>query len=142
MLPDTLESVLSLHEETDHQKSRVANSSSSKLGRPSLILKFPEIVDIASKYIKSHGYAAHTRRRVSVASAPGVSLANIQNHLLQNVPGLREHGISRSTIARMMNPPRRNTIASGRYKGVISARVPGKKNSYREERIDQHYLFA
>ena len=41
-----------------------------------------------------------------------------------------------------MKPPRRDTTSARRYKGFISARVPGKKNCYREPNIDQHYLFA
>ena len=41
-----------------------------------------------------------------------------------------------------MNPPRKHTTAAKQYKGLIAARVPGKKNCYQKEHIDQHYLFA
>ena len=56
--------------------------------------KFPTVVGCASEFIKSHGYAAHVCRRESIASTPGVSLGAIQSHLLVNVPGLKEHGVS------------------------------------------------
>lgn len=90
-------------------------------GRPSLVEKFPAIVDVASEFIKSHGYSAHVRRRECVASTPGVSLRDVQNH---NIPGL---SISIHTVARFMKPPRQNTIAATRYKGFIAAHVPGKR---------------
>ena len=154
--PGLLENLLSLHSNkepptnTTHKRNRkkrntsseTANVQSSKPGRPSIVEKFPTVVEIASEFIKTHGYAAHVRRREGVASTPGVSLNNIRHHLLDNVPGLKEHGISVNTIARLMNPPRRKTIAAERYKGLIAARVPGKKNCYREDSPDQHYLFA
>lgn len=76
-------------------------------------------------------------------SSPGVSLSNIRDHLLESVPDLKERGISVHSIARLMQPPRRKTIAAKRYKGLIDdARIHGKKNCYREEHVDQHYLFA
>ena len=114
----------------------------SKPGRSSVVEKFPIIVEMASEFIESYGYAAHIRRREGVASTPGVSLNNIRHHLLDKVPGLQEHGISVNTVAHLMNPPRCKTIAAARYKGLIAACVPGKKNCYREDNPDQHYLFA
>ena len=57
------------------------------------------------------------------------------------VPGHRSHGLSVSSVARLMQPPRRGTIASSQYKGLVAARVPGKRNQYREYHKDQHYLF-
>ena len=41
-----------------------------------------------------------------------------------------------------MKPPRRNSSRAHRYKELVDARVPGKKNSYREESANQHFLFA
>ena len=93
------------------------------------------------EFIKHHGFSAHNRRREEVGTA-GVSLDEIRNHLFEVVPGLREMGISKHTIARLMEPPRKGTIAAARYKSLIKARVPGKKNAHREDNIDQHYLFA
>ena len=128
LLPGTLESLLSIHclpkvcsasHTRQHPKKppqETQKSGSSKPGRPSIVDKFPAIVEVASEFVKSHGYAAHVRRRESVASTPGVSLRDIQDHLLRNVPGLEEHGISVHTVARLMNPPRQHTIARKQYK--------------------------
>ena len=52
---------------------------------------------------------------------------------------MRVRGISTSSIAQLM---RRGAIASSRYKGLVAARVPGKRNQYSEFHRDQHYLFA
>ena len=62
--------------------------------------------------------------------------------MLENILGLKEVGISKHTIAYLMEPPRKQTIAASRYKGYVKARVPGYRNQYREDNIDQHYLFA
>ena len=67
--------------------------------------------------------AAHERRREQVGKA-GVSLREIREHLLATVPGLRSHGLSVSSVARLMQPLRRGTIASSRYKALVTARVP------------------
>lgn len=45
-------------------------------------------------------------------------------------------------MAHLMQPPRHGTRASSRYKGLVAARVPGKRNQYQEFHKDQHYLFA
>ena len=140
LTPGLLEDLLRLHNPEQpptckrSRKKRItprktsAVIKSSKPGRPSIVEKFPTIVETASEFIKAHGYAAHVRRREGVASTPGVSLSSIRQHLLDEVPGLKEHGISVNTVARLMNPPRHKTIAAGRYQGLITARVPGKKN--------------
>lgn len=107
-----------------------------------MVSKFPTIVESASEFIKSHGYAAHVCCRESIASTPGVSLGAIRTHLLVNVPGLKEHGISVHTVAHLMEPPRRHTIAAQRYNSLIGGHVPGKQNCFREAHVDQHYLFS
>lgn len=71
-----------------------------------------------------------------------MSLRENREHLLSTVPGLRGRGISTSSVTRLMQPPRRGTIASSRYKGLVTARVPGKRNQYCEFHKDQHYLFS
>ena len=59
---------------------------------------------------------------------------------MTTVPGLNT--ISINSVAHLMQPPRRGTVASTRYRGVVEARVPGKCNQYREFHKDQYYLFA
>ena len=94
-----------------------------------------------TEFIKQHGFSAHSRRRAETGTV-GVSLGSIRDHLLQSIPGLKEHGLSKHTVARLMEPPRRGTVAGKRYQGLVKARVPGKRNAYREDHPDQHYLFA
>ena len=60
----------------------------------------------------------------------GVTLGQIRDHLMDTISGLREIGISRHTVARLMEPPRQGTIAAKRYLGLVKARVPGKRNAY------------
>ena len=44
----------------------------------------------------------------------------------KSVPGLKEHGVCDETVASLMEPPCRRTIAAQR----LAAHVPGKKNCY------------
>ena len=99
-------------------------------------------MDVASKFIKEHGFAAEHRRRNETGFSSGVTVSQIRDHLLVSVPGLKEHGISMTTTRRLFEAPNKGNIASKRYKGYVEARVGIKANSYREYHIDAHYLFA
>ena len=116
-------------------------ATQNQIGRPSLVTQFPSIVSTVTAFVTANGFSAHERRRESIGKV-GVSLREIREHLLSTVPGLRGRGISTSSVARLIQPPRRGTIASSRYKGLVAARVPGKRNQYREFHKDQHYLFS
>ena len=41
-----------------------------------------------------------------------------------------------------MAPPRKNSSRSCRYKGLVDAKVPTKRNSYGKDSANQHFLFA
>ena len=69
-------------------------------------------------------------------------MKDIQEHLLEYVTGLREHGISRDTVHHLTVAPRKNSTRAERYKGYVNARVPSKRNNYREKSANQHYLFV
>ena len=58
-----------------------------------------------TEFIKQHGLSAHSRRGEETGTV-GVSLGNIRDHLIQNIPGLSKH-----TVAQLREPPRRGTIA-------------------------------
>ena len=58
----------------------------------------------------------------------GVTLKQIREHLFDCIPGLKEKGICLDSIHRLMLPPRRKTIRSSQFKGLVNARVPAKKN--------------
>ena len=138
--------------ETDATETQSASSATKsesapvfgphkKLGRTPLWIKIPTLIECATNFIK-HSFPAHVRRRATTATGNGVSLADIQKHLLKNIPGLEEAGgISRDTIHRLTKAPRKNSIQAHRYQGLIDARVPGKRNQYREHNKNQHFLF-
>ena len=148
MSPDSFERLLMLDTVAQAQQtstepesessttSTVSQAASRKImGRPSLVSKFPTIVECTTVFIQQHGYSAHNRRREETGTA-GVSLGQIRDHLLQVIPGLRYHGLSKHTIARLMGPPRRGTIAAKQYQGIVKARVPEKRNAYRKNHPD------
>ena len=41
-----------------------------------------------------------------------------------------------------MATPRKNSSPSCRYKGLVDAKVPTKRNCYREDSANQHFLSA
>ena len=111
-------------------------------GRKPLWQQFPTLITVVEDFIKTHSFLADGRRRKSTGTGTGVSLEQIRVHALKAVPGLSERGISRDAIHLLMVPPKKNTIRASRYKSLIDARVPGKRNNYREESPNQHFLFA
>ena len=112
-------------------------------GRKPLWITYPSLIDEATSFIKEHSFAAHSRRRTSTGTGTGVSLRDIQKHLLASVPGLSEGGgISLDAIHHLTTAPRKNSSRARRYKGLIDVRVPGKRNQYREDSKNQHFLFA
>ena len=114
----------------------------SKIGQPSLVDKFPSIIGIATDFIKSNGFSAQNRRRTDTGYSSGTTIVQIKNHLVDNIPGLKEHGISESTVRRLCQAPNKARNSATRYKSHVKARVGVKDNSYREYHEDAHYLFS
>ena len=102
---------------------------SGNVGRPAKHIQFSGIVEVALAFIQQHGYSAQSRRTSDTANSCGVTLAQIRKHLLDNIPGLKEAGISRQTIHNLMVAPRAKTINIKTYKSLLKARVPKKDNS-------------
>ena len=120
-----------------------AGSTNKSSGRVPFHAKYPELVEVATNFIKSHSFAAHNRRRNSVGTGTGVSLRNIQEHVIENVPGLKEAGgISVDAIHNLFVPPNKNSSRAHLYKSLIQAKIPKKRNDYRENSDNQHYLFS
>ena len=82
-----------------------------------------QVSDCTTEFIKQHGCSGHDLCQDEVGVA-GVTLAQIQNHLLENITALKVIVISKHTIARSMEPPRKYTIPASRYQGYVKARVP------------------
>ena len=124
------------------QLENIAKQPSEPQGQPSLVNLLPNLIDITTEFIKAHGFAAQNRRRTETGYSSGVTISQIQKHLIEKVPGLKEHGISESTVRRLFEPPNKRCNAHLRYKGHVQARVGAKSNTYHEYNEDAHYLFA
>ena len=72
----------------------------------------------------------------------GVSLVDKRNHVMREIPGLDETGTSRDTIHILLQPPRKTSTRSQKYKCLTDAKFPGKRNQYWDGSINQHFLFA
>ena len=83
-----------------------------KRGQPSNVSKFPGMVDEVAEFIKQSGFSALSRRRTETAYSSGVTIKQIQSHLYQKSPTLKEHKISLTTIRRMFNTPNKNDCCS------------------------------
>jgi hypothetical protein len=104
--------------------------------------QFPDLVLVVTEFIQSHGFSAQNRRRNEIGNAMGVTLAEIQGHVMEKMPELKKRGISRTTIHELLVAPRSGTINASRYHGLVKARVPGKDNSERKYHQDAHFAFA
>lgn len=142
--PMTFNPAESSSEGTEKIPTRVesVHDTTKSCGQPSIVSKFPNIVDVAAEFVKHSGFSAHCRRRTATGYSSGVTVAEIREHLLSEVPGLKEHGISLTTTRRLFQPPNKSNRASRRYQGLVDARVGTKSNRYREFHPDIHYLFS
>ena len=96
----------------------------------------PELVPCICSFIEQNSSAAHLRRRNDTMYTNGVRLKDICAHIKKTL------GISvcKDTVHRLLLPPWKKTLQARRYKGLISARVPPKRNT--KEKIthtDFHY---
>ena len=79
---------------------------------------------------------------MSTGYSSDVTITQVCKHLMKEISGLKENGISPSTIQRLFNAAFRMRVSSARYKNYINVRVGTKSNSYCEHHPDAHYLFA
>ena len=81
------------HFDATSSATNASKTKGGKTGKPSLVSKFLGIIQCMTEFIKQHGFSAHSRHREESGTI-GVSLGNISDHLIQNIPGLKEHGLS------------------------------------------------
>ena len=64
--------------------------------------------------------------------------------MIKEIPSLRKHGISETSIRYLFNPVNKGTFTAARYKrqDVIDATVPCKDNSPRKGNLDTRYLLS
>ena len=113
----------------------VATDQGGKRGRKAHHTIYPSVAKCTLEFLQQHGWSAQERRRSSIANSVGVSLESLRNHLLATVPGLKEKGISRTTIHQLLPPPRQKSHNAAPYHSIVQARVPGKRN---EEASHEH----
>ena len=117
------------------------SSRKGKGGQPSIVLKFPQIVDEVFQFIKQLGFSSQSRRWTETGYS-SVTAKQIQQHLYDTYPELKEHKISLSTIKRIFNAPNKHFKAADQYKALVDAKAGTKQNPYREYHLDAHYLFS
>jgi len=93
------------HSDATSSTTDASEMKGGKTGRPSLVNKFPGIIQCMTEFIKQHGFSAHSHHEET--GTVGVFLGNIRDHLMQNIPGLKEHALSKYTVTQLMEPPRR-----------------------------------
>ncbi len=128
------------HEANTQNTPEPQNVRNSKPGRKARHIQFPGIVDKALNCLKLHGIAANSRRRNDTSSSMGTSIPELRQYLLKHVPGLKEVGISNSTVRRLLVAPHANHSASRYYKGLVDAKIAPKRNDLVEhEHEDLHF---
>ena len=104
--PTEESSTITKNSTQNNTKTNAVIGPTNKIIRKPLYMKFLFLLQSATNFIKPHPFEAHNQRRETIGTRTGVSLKDLQKHLLQNVPGLKEHGISRDTIHQLIIPPR------------------------------------
>ena len=100
------------------------------------------LVACATDFIKSNSFVAHNCKRETMGTGTGVSLKDLQKHLIKNVLGFEDHGIWRDTKHHLMVAPRKNATWAPCNKGLVDAKVAPKRNDYKENHVNQHFLAA
>lgn len=95
-----------------------------KIGRPSTVSKIPEFIPKLQEIITQGSTAAQSRRRDDVQYSFGVSLANMQQQVKDDL-GVT---VSKHTIHRALLAPHLRWRTARLYKGYVNARVPPKSN--------------
>ena len=113
----------------------VATDQGGKRGRKAHHIIYPSMAKCALELLQQHGWSAQESRRSSIANYVGVSLKSVRNHLLATFPGLKEKGVSRTTIHQLLLSPRQKSHNATRYHCIVQSRVPGKWN---EEASHEH----
>ena len=91
---------------------------------------------------KKGATAARRSATATTSSEPALSATASISTLARSSLVSKFSEIVPVSVSRLMQPPRRGTVASTRYKALVAARIPGKRNQYREDHHDKHYLFA
>ena len=116
-------------------------AKSKHKGRQPLHEKFSSIPFIVSQYVKQEKSAADDKRRTTTIKS-GVTLDNVRQHLLREIPELKAWGIGKKVCHYYFKPPNKLNNASKLYKGFANTKVPHKKNNLRKKNPNAHAVFA
>lgn len=86
------------------RKSTYLEMQKRSVGQRSVVSKFPTIPDVETELLKINGFRAQEKRCDDDFQACGISVVDVRLHLLENIPGLKQHGIPKSTIYYLFGP--------------------------------------
>ena len=92
------------------------NKSHGTVGQPSLGSKFPALFP---DFIKQNSFSAQFRRPTDTGTSSGLTIAQIQEHAKNAIPGFRKHGMHLTTIRRLFEAPN-NSISFQRITLIFS----------------------
>ena len=123
-------------------KESIEKNAGRQGGRKSILEKFPDIPLTATEFIKASGFKAQEKRRDTSITSCGVSVQDVRDHLIKGLPGLKDQGISETSVRYLFKPVRKGTFAAESYKSVADAAVPCKDNALRNDNTNAHYLLS
>ena len=129
-----------------YQKESDANQGVGNKHRrqPSIASKFPTLVDSAADFVLQHSFAAQIRSRTNTGSSTGVSIAEIRQHLLDKVPGLKKHEISLSAVGDFFKPQTEEILLAKNTRLCLMQRLELRKtvtgNVTRTATISSHEI--
>ena len=91
-------------------------------------------------FIKQNGFAAHGRHRTTTGRICGVTSKDIQAHLADKIPELRN--VSQTFVRSLLKAPHKARRSASNYYGLVDARVPCNRNTLRRGHKDLHHLFS
>ena len=102
-------------------KESIEKNAGRQGGRKSILEIFPDIPLTATEFIKARGFNAQEKRRDISITSCGVSIQDVRDHLIKVVPGLKDHGISETSVRYLFKQVRNGTFAAESYKSVVDA---------------------
>ncbi|PIK35465.1 hypothetical protein BSL78_27713 [Apostichopus japonicus] len=118
-------------------KNRGARANS---GRKASTEKFAKLLPVVKNFVERNGYSTHQRRRSETGVSYGSTIPEIRDHVLQEVHGLDNIGLSTS---RYLFTPRHSYLSTAaKYAQTVGAKVASKANNVRTESDKNHFFAA
>lgn len=88
-------------------KQPTEKNNSGEGGRKFILDYLPNISDIATEFIKGNGFKMQEQQRDTTITSCGMLVKDIKEHLCQAIFGLREFGMSDSTVRYLFEPAKK-----------------------------------